>query len=228
MASAIDDTCGSSVGSMPRTMAPLIDGGRLSMASVSRNGAAPIEPGRALQADAIRACQSAIGAPAGRSSVACAERLSSRPRSSDLEAVHHRQHRNQGGHAHGDAEQRHPGDEGDEKAMLAGQRIAQAHEYGKGLKHARRLNHLQADLATYGNTIRVLIESSIGPWRRCYSFGGSRVTHRISVTYEVRHEVSNPAARRSARERPRREPRPLPSTTALPSKSPMSPHRPAA
>ncbi len=45
MASPMEDTCGSSAGSMPRTMAPLIAGGRLSMASVSRNGAAPTNPG---------------------------------------------------------------------------------------------------------------------------------------------------------------------------------------
>ena len=45
------------------------------------------------------------------------------------------------GHAQRDPDQRDPGDERHEKAVFAGQRIAQAHEYGNGLEHARRLNH---------------------------------------------------------------------------------------
>ncbi len=46
---AMDDTFGSRPGSMPRTMAPLIDGGRLSMASVSRKGGGAHEAQRPLQ-----------------------------------------------------------------------------------------------------------------------------------------------------------------------------------
>ena len=66
---------------MPRTMAPLIEGGWLSMASVSRNGAAPSSPGAPLSSS-MPARQSAIGVPPGALKVACADRLSSRALSS--------------------------------------------------------------------------------------------------------------------------------------------------
>ncbi len=66
---------------MPRTMAPLIAGGRLSIASVSRNGAAPVSPGEPCNC-CRRARQSPIGAPPAFK-LACAVRLNRRVRNSD-------------------------------------------------------------------------------------------------------------------------------------------------
>jgi hypothetical protein len=57
------------------------------------------------------------------------------------ETVHDRQHHDQYRNAQCHARQGHPGDERNEKTVLTGQRIAQAHENWNGLKHARRLNH---------------------------------------------------------------------------------------
>src|ERR1035441_4168078 len=139
MAPAIVETLASSAGSMPRTIAPLIEGARLSIASVSRNGAAPVRPG-APCSSRIFARQSAIAAPPAVN-VACAERLSNRLRNSGPKSVHDRQHRDQREHAQRDAEQRYPGDERDEKTVLARQRITQAHVDWNGLEHSRRLNH---------------------------------------------------------------------------------------
>jgi hypothetical protein len=78
--SPISETCGSSFGSMPRSIAPLIAAPLLSIASVSRKGAAPVSPGAPWSA-AMRARQSGIGAPCAPS-VAWADTLSSRVRSS--------------------------------------------------------------------------------------------------------------------------------------------------
>ena len=45
-----------------------------------------------------------------------------------LEAVHHRKHHDQRGHAEGDAGERHPGDERYEESVLAGAHVAQTHK----------------------------------------------------------------------------------------------------
>ena len=66
---------------MPRTIAPLIEDCLLSMASESKYGAAPVRPGEPCNWPS-RARQSGMGAPP-KVRVACADKLSSRPRSSD-------------------------------------------------------------------------------------------------------------------------------------------------
>ena len=66
---------------MPRTMAPLIAGVRLSIASVSRNGAAPMSPGAPFELlEFARASRRSLHR--GHVKVACADRLSNRVRSS--------------------------------------------------------------------------------------------------------------------------------------------------
>ena len=131
--SAMAETCVSRVGSMPRTMAPPMDGGRLSMASVSRKGAAPMRPGAPCSSLSARASRG--WRPAGGRHGRVRRQAQQAAAQLALEAVHDRDDRDQRDHAQRDAEQRYPGDERDEKAVLAGQRVAQAHENGNGLKH---------------------------------------------------------------------------------------------
>ncbi len=139
MASPIVDTRASSVGSIPRTTAPPIAGGWLSIASVSRKGAAPTEPGGSLEL--LNARPPVGDRPPVRAQGRMRREAEEAGAQLGFEAVHDRNHGDQGQNAQGDAKQRHPGDEGDEKTVLACQRISQAHENWKGLKHARRLNH---------------------------------------------------------------------------------------
>ena len=81
MASAMLDTPVSRPGSMPRTMAPLMAGGRLSIASVSRNGAAPTSSGAPFSCS-MRRRQSTM-APPPAFKLAWADTLSNRSRSSE-------------------------------------------------------------------------------------------------------------------------------------------------
>src|ERR1700680_3655368 len=81
MESAMVDTLGSSTGSIPRRIAPLIEGCRESMASVSKKGAAPTNPGAPCSCSS-RIFQSGIDAPL-LTSLACAETLNNLERNSD-------------------------------------------------------------------------------------------------------------------------------------------------
>ena len=104
------------------------------MASVSRKGAAPMSPG--VPSSCVDTLLPVVdGVTAIRRDGRMRRQAQKAAPQLALETVHDGDDRDQGEHAQRNTEQRHPGDERDEKAMLASQGVAQAHEHRNGLKH---------------------------------------------------------------------------------------------
>ena len=92
------------------------------------------EPGRAVELpDTVLPVLESIAAAAD--TVACADKLSRRPRSSLSNPFMTEMTVIRASTPTATPSKRYPGDEGDEKAVLAGQGVAQAHEHWNGLKH---------------------------------------------------------------------------------------------
>ena len=122
-------------GSMPRRRTGNMSGLRTASASSSMNGAAPVTCG-ARRTVSARAFQS--GVPLGlRQERKCAHaRRATQPVAQlAFQTVHHRENDDERRHPQAHAQQRHPGDEGDEELVGAGPHVAQADKQGQGIQH---------------------------------------------------------------------------------------------
>ena len=132
-------TSPSCAGSMPRRRTGSISGLRTASASISmiRRGARDVRRARARVAASC--CQSGVAVDSGGDENARVRRQRQQPLAQlAFQAVHDRQDDDERRHAQAHAQQRHPGDEGDEELVGAGPHVAQADEQGQGIQHRAR------------------------------------------------------------------------------------------
>ncbi len=128
-------TSPSCVGSMPRRRTGIMSGLRMARASISMNGDAPVTPAPRARAAPVPASRVPRLRTHGHENTGVRRERQQPLAQLAFQAVHDRKDDDERGDAQAHAQQRHPGDEGDEELVGTGAHVTQPDEQGQGIQH---------------------------------------------------------------------------------------------